>query len=188
MAKFWSIGPIRGEYQPESFTETQDMNVTDKEVLGNVSSLEFKSWKPREVSLSFVVNWGYRGQLKGEITANDRKVVLPQAVWDMICNMVRPFNGSLPVPVDVTIAGWGEGSGRPKKAIVTSASINRTHISGDNITMRATINATLRELAIGSGGDVESAIADFQEGAEEPGAEQGTPENPLGTFGEIFPR
>ncbi len=189
MAKFWSIGTIRGEYQPESFTETQDMNVTDKEVQGNVSALQFKCWKPREIALSFVVNGARRGDDPQTRPQSVDDSVDPEVVWEKISDMVRPWGGGLPTPIDVVLAGWGGRPGMPKKAMVVSSSINRTHIDKQGRAVRATITMTLRELAIGSEQDVESAIAEFQAGAEEPEAVQGTPENPLGRFGsEIFPK
>lgn len=162
MVSFWSIGPIRGEFQPESFNETQEMNVTDQEPVGNVVALGFKSWKPREISISFMVNGAYRGEEKGELNRDDQMWVSPEGVWLKVREMVRPRFNNLPRPVDVNLTGWGIW-GVSKKAIVVSASINRTHIDSDGQAQRATITMTLRELAMESGRDVEEAIAEFQE-------------------------
>ena len=52
----WSIGPIVGQYQPEDFTERQGVEYEEVKAFGIVRPLIFKSWSPREVTLSFVVN------------------------------------------------------------------------------------------------------------------------------------
>ena len=95
MPKYWSIGPIRGEFQPESFTETQEMNVEDKPAIGNVTFLTFKSWKPREISLSFVVHGDiYSGRGPGERSDGESNHFMawfsPEKVWGILCCMVRP--------------------------------------------------------------------------------------------------
>jgi hypothetical protein len=187
MPNYWSIGPIRGEFQPESFTETQEMNVEDKPQIGNVTFLSFKSWKPREISLSFVVHGDpYSGRGPGERSDSEsgpfQVWFSPEKVWGIVCCLVRPTKefsryvkdandeadflagkeisnsgantgqaqNALPTPVKVALPGWGSGSSTPRLAIVTSASINRTHINAKGEAMRATISVTLKELAQGA--------------------------------------
>jgi hypothetical protein len=175
---FWSIGPIKGEYQPESFDEKQTMKVEDQDAVGSVSPLVFKGWDPREVTISFVVDgvkpdadkslyvdtilYGFPPMA---ITFNKAD---PEAVWDAIQAMQRPQNGP-PFPVDVIIPGWG-GSNRPRKAVIIDASISRTHIEGAAPkAIRATISVTLKEFYISGGGTAEeqqkaeqSAVEEFQ--------------------------
>lgn len=161
----WSIGPIRGQFQPESFVETQKTIIEDIQIFGNVSILLLKGWDPREVTFSFVVD-GMCDPVEGTDTwarfKTDQagggpgpRAADPEAVWDEIQRMQR-VSGSSPRPVFVTIPGWATGSTasnvtgnrglRPIRAIISDASINRTHIRGaDSRAVRAIITVTLRE-------------------------------------------
>jgi hypothetical protein len=161
----WSIGPIRGEFQPESFVETQKTKYEDIEIFGSVSLVLLKGWDPREVSLSFVVD-GMCDPPEGNTlwtraTAVDRAGSLdnpvasdPEDVWAEIQRLQR-LDPAAPIPLRVNIPGWGFGalsrSGRsgvlkPAKAIIIDSSINRTHIAGDpSRAVRAIITVTLRE-------------------------------------------
>lgn len=174
---FWSIGPITGEYQPESFDEKQTMKVEQQEAVGAVSPLVFKGWDPREVTITFVVDGvkpdSEKTQWHSVLYGNQNQTIDynkadPESVWQAIQEMQRPQYRA-PFPVDVIIPGWG-GSNRPRKAVITEASISRTHIEGTAPkAIRATISVTLKEFYISGGGTEEeqqkaeqSAVEEFQ--------------------------
>lgn len=139
---FWSIGPIRGQYQPEDLTEKQTTETQDMMTVGGVSEFQFKHWAPREISVSFVVDNLAADPASGQ-DATDRD---PEAVWAAIQKMQRPSDGGQPQLVVVTLPGWGEGENRPSKAVIVDASIKRTHIAGQkSAAVRATISVTLKE-------------------------------------------
>jgi len=118
---FWAIGPIRGQFQPEDLTETQQAEYSHEHIIGGVFLLNFTEWTPREVSLSFVVD--------GVANPN----VDPEDVWQKIMDIMRPRNGVFPQPILVNLPGWGrEGRNVPKRAVIVNASINRTHIKGQS--------------------------------------------------------
>lgn len=172
---FWSIGPIRGEYQPESFDEKQTMKVEEQEAAGSVSPLVFKGWDPREVTISFIVDGVKPDAEKAKyvdtmmygfppmaITFNKAD---PEAVWDAIQAMQRPKDRP-PFPVDVIIPGWS-GNNRPRKAIIIESSISRTHIEGEAPkAIRATISVTLKEFFITGGAEGEEAATAEQSAVE----------------------
>lgn len=171
----WSIGPIRGQFQPESFVETQKTKIEDIEIFGNISILLIKGWDPREVTFSFVVDgmcdpddrferWPRKGgDLAGGSAFSNPIASDPEAVWDEIQRMQRNSPGA-PIPLTVNIPGWTGGLRRsnvtgglrrPLKALISDSSINRTHIRGEpSRAVRAVITVTLREAtsAIGVGG------------------------------------
>lgn len=163
----WSIGPIRGQFQPESFVETQKTKIEDIEIFGNVSILLIKGWDPREVTFSFVVDgmcdpiesswerWPRKGvDLAGATFFQNPSASDPEAVWDEIQRMQR-FAPGAPIPINVNIPGWQSGLRRnsftrdnvrrPSTAIISDSSINRTHIQGEpSRAVRAIITVTLR--------------------------------------------
>lgn len=112
----WAIGPITGQYQPEDLTESQEAEFEDQENIGGMIVMTFKQWAPREVTVSFVVD--------GIGTDID-----PEDVWAAILEIQRPRTFLRPRPIVVNLPGWG-GVGRnvPTKAVIVSASIQRTHI------------------------------------------------------------
>jgi len=155
----WSIGGIRGQFQPESFNETQGTKLEDIEIFGNVPILLHKGWDTREVSLSFVVD-GMCDPVEGNETwkrsgtsqsagGPGPRAADPEAVWEEIQRMQRPAEFGLPQGVVVVIPGWLNNKSevnRPKIAIISNASINRTHIAGEpSRAVRAIITVTLRE-------------------------------------------
>lgn len=166
---FWHIGPIKGEYQPEEFTESQESEVDEGFAIGQVHALRVVGWQPREITLSFVVDNLARSSPPApdasDATPDGPPVeggalspvnaVDPEEVWASIQQMQRPASG-IPFQVarvPVLIPGWGgKGNGVPKLAIITSSSIQRTHIKGNGFggsqpvrAQRATITLTLKE-------------------------------------------
>jgi hypothetical protein len=157
----WSIGSIRGQFQPETFNETQGTKLEDIEVFGNVPILLHKGWDTREISISFVVDgmcdpveqnqtWA-RDQVNRSAllqTEPEPRAADPEQVWAEIQRMQRPIEFGVPRSVRVTIPGWdpaGQGN-HPRFAVISSASINRTHIAGEaSRAVRAIISVTLRE-------------------------------------------
>lgn len=127
----WAIGPITGQYQPEDLSESQEAEFEDQENIGGKVVMTFKQWAPREVTVSFVVD--------GIGTDVD-----PEDVWAAILEIQRPRNGLRPLPIVVNLPGWG-GVGRnvPTKAVITSASIQRTHV-------RSRTEADLRKASVAS--------------------------------------
>lgn len=113
----WAIGPITGQYQPEDLSESQEAQFEDQENIAGKVVLTFKTWSPREVQVSFVVDG----------IGNSK--VDPEVVWATILELMRPRNSFHPREVPITLPGWG-GAGRnvPSKAVITNASIQRTHI------------------------------------------------------------
>ena len=113
----WAIGPITGQYQPEDLSESQEAQFEDQDNIAGKVVLTFKTWSPREVQVSFVVDG--IGNAK----------VDPEEVWATILEIMRPRNSFPPRVIPVTLPGWG-GAGRnvPTKAVITNASIQRTHI------------------------------------------------------------
>lgn len=167
---FWHIGPIKGEYQPEDFTESQETEVEEGFNIGAVHRLTVKGWSPREVTVSFVVDNLNRSAppqvdnstastpdapppAGGELSPNDS--VDPEKVWAAIQEMQRPRTalvGLLVPRVPVLIPGWGGQGNVPRNAIIVSSSIQRTHIKGNGFGgsqpvqgQRATITVTLKE-------------------------------------------
>jgi hypothetical protein len=189
----WSIGPIRGQFQPESFVETQKTIIEDIKIFGNVSILLVKGWDPREVTFSFVVD-GMCDPVEGTDTwarfKTDQagggpgpRAADPEAVWDEIQRMQR-VSGTSPIPVFVTIPGWATGRTdsnvtdnrfiRPRRAIISDSSINRTHIRGaDSRAVRAIITVTLREANRPIGTGLRAVVeAEKLQAAEEAAAER----------------
>lgn len=161
----WSIGPIVGQYQPEDFTEKQSVQYDDVKAFGIVRPILFKNVAPREVTLSFVVNAmgiteGERENMKNSKIPNAPNQSDPEVVWATICAMMRPGDGSALPPLlggqrdnprnfpRVVIPGWNVGGANtPVHAVITDASIKRTHIAGSvpPRAVRAIITVTLRE-------------------------------------------
>lgn len=150
---FWHIGPLKGEFQPEEFTETQETDVEYKTPVGGVQRAIVKGWEPREITISFTVDNLARSEPAPADGGTDdivdptvgdlspKKRIDPEEVWKMIQKMQRPANGhprSI-AKVPVYIPGWGNGGrNEPVLAFITSSSIQRTHISGrGQITDRA---------------------------------------------------
>jgi hypothetical protein len=187
----WSIGPIRGQYQPESFVESQKTMIEDIEIFGSISILLVKGWNPREVTFSFIVDgmcdpddnfqtWSRQGIDRAGGSPGPRASD-PEAVWDEIQRMQR-LGGGAPIPITVNIPGWrgaltrsnADGTfRRPLRAIISDSSITRTHIRGaPSRAVRAVISVTLREAdaPIGTGGgDAAAALgrAEFLRGQQE---------------------
>lgn len=113
----WAIGPITGQYQPEDLSESQEAQFEEQSNIAGIIHMTFKTWSPREVQVSFVVDG--IGNAK----------VDPEEVWAAILQIMRPRNSFHPRVIPVTLPGWG-GAGRnvPTKAVITNASIQRTHI------------------------------------------------------------
>lgn len=165
----WSIGPIVGQYQPEDFTERQSVEYEDVKAFGIVRPLIFKNIAPREVTLSFVVNGmgitaAERDDTRNSKIPNAPDQSDPEVVWATICAMMRPGDRKAPPPLlggrgdprvggdrnfpRVVIPGWNVGGANtPIRAVVTNASIKRTHIAGSSPprAVRAIITVTLRE-------------------------------------------
>jgi hypothetical protein len=183
----WSIGPIRGQFQPESFNETQGTKLEDIEIFGNVPILLHKGWDTREVSLSFVVDgmcdpaegnetWKRSGPSQAGGGPGPRAAD-PEAVWEEIQRMQRPIEFGVPKIFAVVIPGWlsdkSEGN-RPKQAVISNASINRTHIAGEpSRAVRAIITVTLREArrVIGAGNKPSDRAALAQSGQAQANAQ-----------------
>jgi hypothetical protein len=168
---FWHIGPIKGEYQPEEFTESQESSVDEKELLGTVHQIVITGWSPREVTVSFVVDNLARSSLpppdSGDATPDGPpveggalspvNVTDPEEVWAAIQEMQRPRGtlfGALVPRIPVLIPGWGGDLFSPRVAFIVSSSIQRTHIKGNGQggsqpirAQRATITLTLKEAA-----------------------------------------
>lgn len=153
----WAIGPIVGQYQPESLSESQETEFEFSENEGGVQTAQFKSFGAREIQVSFMVDDLCRPDLRpaagGAFAQNPSTV---EGVWQAIVRMMRPPNGDPPEPVLVDLPGWGTGhDNEPLRAVITSASIERTHIEGRSKTespapiqaVRATISVTLKEAA-----------------------------------------
>jgi hypothetical protein len=156
----WSIGSIRGRFQPEDFTETQGMEVKDLKSWGTVSRAMFSGWNPREVTISFVVDSVHTMESDENVMINggtglpmsDCPVNDPEKVWEYIQALQRPDSARKKVdPVLVQMPGWGSRNTELKYAFITSASIKRTHIragsesGGNTRAVRATITLTLKE-------------------------------------------
>jgi hypothetical protein len=167
---FWHIGPIKGEYQPEEFTESQESSVDEKELLGTVHQITITGWSPREITISFVVDNLARSAPPppdaGDATPDGPPVAGgslsptnstdPEEVWAAIQQMQRPSGVpivSLVPRIPVLIPGWGGADlTAPRFARITSSSIQRTHIKGNGQggsqpirAQRATITVTLKE-------------------------------------------
>ncbi len=144
---FWHIGPLKGEFQPEDFTESQETDVEYKTPVGGRQVAVIKGWSPREITISFVVDNLARNESPapnpsvnspqaspndpGSLSPSQR--VDPEEVWQAIQRMQRPANGRVSEvkPVPVLIPGWGdEGRNQPRLAFITDSSIQRTHIQG----------------------------------------------------------
>jgi len=171
--EFWSIGRLRGRYQPEDFTETQNLKLKDLITFGAVSRVMFAGWDPREVTLSFMVDSVHRGDTPDQVdTPNSRYLNRgagtgarqvdcplndPEEVWRYIQSIQRPFpRPTIIRPVNVYIPGWGDhGKDEVKNAYITNASIKRTHITpkgtqyhritGASRAVRAIITVTMKE-------------------------------------------
>jgi hypothetical protein len=161
---FWSIGKIRGRFQPEDFTESQNLKVQDMQTWGAVTRVMFKGWEPREVTISFVVDSVQTTQkdpelntdsIEANMTGPECPIYDPEKVWAYIQQLQRPYPlpDTIP-PIFVYIPGWGKRGDEVQRAFITSASIKRTHIvagnSGFSIpgtvkAVRATITVTLKE-------------------------------------------
>jgi hypothetical protein len=135
----WSIGRISGQYQPEDFTETQASDFTEAGNHGGVALMMFKGYKPREITLSFVVDG-----VGGTNGAGS-----PEVAWRHIQEMQRPARAGWPQPIEVIIPGWGDSEFLPKLAYIVNSSIERTHITSTLDSgiqaVRATISVTLKE-------------------------------------------
>jgi len=169
---WWSIGKIRGRYQPEDFTETQNMKLKDLQAFGAVNRVMFAGWDPREVTISFVVDSIHPVEdevpLGGDpVPARDQQgkdytrhspcpLNEPEEVWRYIQQIQRPYpRPAVMSPILVLIPGWGERDDEVKYAYITNASIKRTHITdkrstyfrnrGTSRAVRATITLTLKE-------------------------------------------
>lgn len=160
----WSIGKIRGRFQPEDFTETQNLKVQDMQTWGAVTRVMFKGWDPREVTLSFVVDSIHAAEQDPGL--NTRSIQLgmagpefpiydPEKAWAYIQQLQRPYpRPSVIKPILVYIPGWGKRVDEVKYAYITASSIKRTHITAGNNEfftpgtvqgVRATITVTLKE-------------------------------------------
>lgn len=189
MGTFWSIGEIRGLFQPDSFDEKQETSVGRLPLVGGVEIVQFKHWSAREVSLKFLVSAVDAPDSTNEsVRSGNVDDCDPEKVWAKIIEFQRPAAGGLPQEIIVTIPGWGSGShsadinsnsttevkysreykkeggglGRqgqrveknvlqsgvgayPTRAIIKSASIERTHIMANGAAIRANISVTLIE-------------------------------------------
>ena len=167
---FWNIGPIKGEFQPEDYTETQETDVDYNQPVGGRHVAVVKGWEPREITISFTVDSLARsnpdsatytpGSQESDKEAGDLPPGFradPEEVWKAIQRMQRPADGHVReiAAIPVYIPGWGnEGRNQPTKALIVSASIQRTHLTGqgrgDEQHVRATkaiITVTLKEVA-----------------------------------------
>ncbi len=158
----WNIGRIRGRFQPEDFTETQNAKVKDLVVWGTVTRVMHAGWEPREVTFSFIVdsihttdNDGGRRRVAYN-SSQECPVYDPEEVWSYIQSIQRPWpRPSYMKPIPVYIPGWGVRNEEVKYAFITSASIKRTHITDKNAqyaqnpssirAVRATFTVTLKE-------------------------------------------
>jgi hypothetical protein len=165
---FWSIGPIRGDFQPESFDEKQETDLGAMDSIGGVEIVQFKQWKAREITVSFLVS-SVENVSTYNAPSEDVDDTLPEKVWAKIIELQRPNSGGLPQEIQVVIPGWGAGDygdvlartrsnktggyesqafgkgSRPTNAVIKSSSINRTHIGRDGGAYRAIISVTLVE-------------------------------------------
>jgi hypothetical protein len=168
----WSIGKIRGRFQPEDFTETQGMEVKDMKLWGTVTRVMFSGWNPREITLSFVVDSVHKNQEDEEkwsmtysapevgggfsekTISRERSCPIydPERVWDYIQELQRPASAAGKMdPIPVVMPGWGDRGEQLKYVYITSASIKRTHIKADSESggntraVRATITLTMKE-------------------------------------------
>ncbi|HUU60219.1 MAG TPA: hypothetical protein VMZ50_11800 [Phycisphaerae bacterium] len=148
-ARFWSIGPIRGFYQPEEFTEEQVTKTKDHAVYGNIDFVQWLGYGPRRVTLTFVVNGLAQGELPPQAGGEVAGWVDPEFVWLVIQSLQGRFNQGLgPNFIPVNIPGWGDDlAGVPQTAIIERSSIRRTHIAGKDPTraVRAVITVALVE-------------------------------------------
>ena len=162
---FWSIGKIRGRYQPEDFTETQNLKMKDLITFGAVSRVMFAGWDPREVTISFLVDsvqttdrdpQGQNYPFKTSPGTPECPLSEPEEVWRYIQSLQRPYpRPDLIRPIIVLIPGWGRSGEEVKHAYITNASIKRTHITDKNANYftnpgstrasRAVITVTLKE-------------------------------------------
>jgi hypothetical protein len=160
----WSIGKIRGRFQPEDFTETQNLKVQDMQTWGAVTRVMFKGWEPREVTISFVVDSVQATQRDPNLNTESIQVGMagpecpiydPEKVWAYIQQLQRPWPvPDVVQPILVYIPGWGKRDDQIQRAFITSSSIKRTHINAANNefftpgtvkAIRATITLTLKE-------------------------------------------
>lgn len=162
---FWSIGKIRGRYQPEDFTETQNLKLKDLITFGGVSRVMFAGWDPREVTISFLVDSvqtterdprGERYPYKVSLDGPACPLSEPEEVWRYIQSLQRPYpRPNLMNPIPVYIPGWGQSGDEVRHAYIVNASIKRTHITDKNANYfpypgmvrasRAVITVTLKE-------------------------------------------
>lgn len=158
---YWSIGKIRGRFQPEDFTENQKLKTKDFVTWGSVSRVMFSGWDPREVTLSFVVDSVHTSETDSDYNSQSVSpkeggtpcpLYDPEKVWDYIQQLQRPYpRPAYIMPIPVYIPGWGSRGEEVKSAYITSASIKRTHITVKDPkqasikAVRATITLTLKE-------------------------------------------
>jgi len=163
---FWSIGKLRGRYQPEDYVETQNLKVKDLVTFGVVSRVMFAGWDPREVTISFMVDSVHtteqdaRGQdypyNPTQTGAPECPLSEPEEVWRYIQSLQRPYpRPDLVRPVIVLIPGWGRSDQELRWAYIVNASIKRTHLTDKNANYwsnpgavrasRAIITVTLKE-------------------------------------------
>jgi hypothetical protein len=156
----WSIGnlvfdiPLTGQFQPEEFNESISAQFNEMPNIGGVFAMTLKGWKPREITISFIVDALNTGAPEERID--------PEYIWNVILNMVQPpktggmgrlvFGDLVPNTggpyrnkpnyASLTLPGWENVS-----VVITNASFKRTHIGRDGRAVRGTISLTLKQVA-----------------------------------------
>lgn len=111
MGTFWSIGPLRGLFQPDSFDEKQETAVGRFAVVGGVEMVQFKHWNAREITLKFLVSAVDAPDSTNEsVRSSNVDDCDPEKVWAKIIELQRPSQRGLPTEIPVVIPGWGSGS------------------------------------------------------------------------------
>lgn len=145
---------IRGRYQPESYEESFEVAFSDQEHAGTMHGLHFKGFKPKTVTLSFIVDNMLMDSVdidKVQFLKEVPSYKDPELMYRYLLEAARPRSTrvaggrrfSPQTPVSVNFPGWHADCNG--KAFITSVKIERTHINSVGRAVRAKITVTFRE-------------------------------------------
>ena len=159
LGEWWTIEMfpsfvLRGRYQPETYEESFEVAFSDQEHAGTMHGLHFKGYKPKTVTISFIVDNMLMDSQDLEKDQSQGSASLfkdPELMYRYLLDAARPRTERIgagrrfqpQTPVRVSFPGWQQDC--LGKAFITSVKIERTHINSAGRAVRAKLTVTFRE-------------------------------------------